>query len=297
MILLILTYFIKLKYHLWKVTHKFMGAAFFSGGLHALLIESDLSRNIMLKSYLLGLAAIAILVYIYRTLLGEWLVRKYSYTVTYSSQLTKNSWKIEMKPLKKQMNYHAGQFVFIQFLGKGVSGEWHPFSISSAVNEGVVDIIIKAEGDYTKVMGSVTPGVIARIEGPFGRFYPARETAQIWIAGGIGVTPFLSMAKSLSVNTPGVDLYYVVRGAREAVGYPRLQQLADKIKGLRVCLYDTTVEKGRLSAKTIADMSGGLSGKEIFICGPPPMMKSMRKQLIEQHVPASHIHTEEFNIQ
>lgn len=79
---------------------------------------------------------------------------------------------------------------------------------------------IKASGDYTdRLVESLRPGVPARIAGPFGGFtYETGGHEQIWIAGGIGVTPFISWLRSLEGSFDrDVDFYYSVRGPSDAV--------------------------------------------------------------------------------
>ena len=58
--------------------------------------------------------------------------------------------------------------------------------------------------------------------------------------------------------------------------------------------YVADEQDGFLSADKVDEMCGGLKGKEIFICGPPPMMKSLKSQLKAKGVPNSKIHSEEF---
>ncbi len=73
---LVITFFVKLPYQRWRLTHKFLGLAFFLAGLHSFLITSDISRSFSLRAYLLALTCIALLVYGYRTILSKILITK-----------------------------------------------------------------------------------------------------------------------------------------------------------------------------------------------------------------------------
>lgn len=293
MILLILTYFIKLRYHIWKFSHQFLGVSFFFGTLHVLMIESDVSSSQFIRWYLLALSALGLAVYFYRTLFGSKLVKRYTFVVLAVEQLNDDVWNIRMRCPSEMFSYLPGQFLFVSFYGLGISDEVHPFSISSSPGEPDVNITVKSAGDFTKNLVNLRPGNTARIEGPFGRFFSGKQKSQIWIAGGIGVTPFLSKARSLQNMQYTVDFYYIVRGHHEAVYFSDILTIASKEPNFRVCLYDTTVEK-RITADTIKQISGDIGDRDIFICGPPPMMNSLRQQFIKLGVPNAHVHTEEF---
>ncbi len=294
MLLLIITYYIKLKYHVWKFTHQFLGLAFFLGGLHVLLVQSDVSINPFLRWYLLGLSAVGLMVYTYRTLFGFKLVTRYDFTVTAVEKASDDVITVRMIPSDDDFfPYMPGQFIFISFKARGISGEAHPFSVSSSPFDRELSVTIKAIGEYTADLLSLPVGSAARIEGPYGRFFKEHHKNQIWIAGGIGVTPFLSMARSLKNMHHRIDFYYVVRGAAEAVYLNDILEIAAREPNLRVCLYDSKVEK-RITADVIKQISGDLSNIDIYVCGPPPMMKSLRTQFNALGVKNSRIHTEEF---
>jgi predicted ferric reductase len=272
-----------------------MGVAFTFGTLHVLLVQSDVSVNPYLKYYLLSLSVLGILVYCYRTLFGSALVKRHTFTVLAVEKVGADVWNVRMRNPADKFSYLPGQFVFVSFYGMGISDEVHPFSISSSPTDIDLTLTIKSSGDFTKNLGNLRPGNTAKIEGPFGRFFSGKQKNQIWIAGGIGVTPFLSKARSLHGLQYLVDLYYVVRGEADAVYLNDLLTIAAREPNLRVCLYDTTVEK-RITAEIIRNVSGDVMSKEIFICGPPPMMKSLRKQFTQLGVHNNQIHSEEFEL-
>lgn len=215
-VLLVITFFIKLPYQIWLFTHKFLGPAFFLAGLHVLFIRSDTSASALLKYYILFLSLLGLLAFVYRTLMPKILIRRYRYQVTGINIWGSSIAKISLQPFSRAISYKPGQFVFIRFIGSGVkeiTNEWHPFSISSSPSGGTLEITAKALGDYSSALSKLTPGTVAEIEGAYGRFTYTnfKNLNQIWIAGGIGITPFLSMAKSLPDAGYSIDLYYSVK--------------------------------------------------------------------------------------
>ncbi|MEK7072713.1 MAG: FAD-binding oxidoreductase, partial [Patescibacteria group bacterium] len=293
-LLVVLTLYLRPKYNIWKITHKFLGLSFYFGSIHALLIPSDISRYAPLKFYMLGLSSLALLVFVYRTLLGKFLVKKYKYIVTNVSSLNDNVLEITMKPKSKRLSFNPGQFIFISFFDDKISRESHPFSISSGPGDDDLKITIKNSGDYTSELINLSTGSLAKIEGPFGFFSHLNSiyNNQIWIAGGIGITPFLSMAKSLILNSDySIDLFYCLNNDNESIYLDWLQNLGSN---LRVHPFYYT-QKGYINIEVIKNTAGSLAEKDIFICAPPTMIISLKKQFITQGVDKKLLHSEEFN--
>ena len=156
---------------------------------------------------------------------------------------------------------------------------------------------MKALGDFTTSLKHLKPGTIAEIEGAFGRFIPARygDAPQVWIAGGIGITPFLSVARAFRPESPPVDMFYSVQTREELIDQSALAEfLPEHYEHFKYHPYVNAEQPGFLSAQYVSENCGGFQGKEIFICGPPPMMKAMRGQLRQLGVPNHKIHSEEF---
>lgn len=298
MILLIITIFMKLPYQIWKLTHQFLGLAFFLGGLHVYLIPTDVAVDPFLRYYTLGFAVVALIGYTYRTLLGRVLVKRTPYQVAAVRQVGKDILELELNPLQNPITYMPGQFMFIHFKSQALSREIHPFSISSSPSQRELRITVKALGDYTRMLPNLKRGDKAFVEGPYGRFsaemYSNRN--QIWIAGGIGITPFVSMARSFYNLDYRVDLYYIVRSATDAVYAAELAYISKNNPNFRLIVFETA-KYGHANMEWIGRTSGGLADKEIFLCGPPPMMHTMKQQMRQLKVPRTRIHSEEFEIQ
>lgn len=294
--LLLVTFFVTIPYRLWLITHRFLGVAFAISALHILFISSDTSKDPFMKGYMLTIIAIGLVAFLYKTLLGNIIIRRYKYTIREAKTVAGNVVQVLLDPTGKTMSYQPGQFVFIRFHGEGVKPEWHPFSISSSPHDDGLQISIKGLGDFTNSLGALKPGMTADIEGAYGRFSYTnyRNKQQIWIAGGIGVTPFLSMMKNLPPDMK-VDLYYSVKTESELIDWPLLYQEATRQpQVLRVIPFIGDKQPKFLDADFIDETSGGFKGKDIYICGPPPMMSSLRGQLKAKGVPGTSIHSEEF---
>ncbi len=303
-VLLFITFFVKLPYRIWVFTHKFLGVAFVFAGLHTIMIVSDVYHDPFLKIYIIAWTIIGLAAYVYRSLLGNMFVRRLPYKVISCGVLPGNVVHVFLEPVHKGIDFKPGQFVFVRFLwseSDNITQEAHPFSIASSPNEpnSQLRLYMKALGDFTASLKNLKPGTIAEIEGAFGRFLPARydNAPQIWIAGGIGITPFLSIARSFNQNKPQVDMFYSVQTRSELIDQEALADFLPKnYPQFKYHPFVSEEQNGFLTAEYINSEAGGVKGKEIFLCGPPPMMKSIRAQLKSMGVPNSKIHSEEFSM-
>jgi predicted ferric reductase len=141
--------------------------------------------------------------------------------------------------------------------GPGLT-EPHPFTISTGKPGDELRITFRVLGDGTRRLArkGLKVGESLRVQGPFGRFFPARDNApQIWIAGGIGITPFMAWAEAMAEDGPPVHLFYAVRSRDEAPYLNALTERADQIARLQVHPVVSN-ETGRLTADRIAEVTG-----------------------------------------
>jgi predicted ferric reductase len=295
-LMLVFTFFIILPYRTWKITHKFLGAAFFLGILHTFFVSSDVSIYLPLKIYMGIFVFLGLIAYLYRTIFGSVVVKKFKYNVDEVKKLNDKVVEIIMSPIGSKINFKAGQYIFIGFKGEGISTETHPFSISSGIFDEKLKITVKTLGEYTAQLQNLKAGSESITEGPFGVFsyLNTKNKNQVWIAGGVGITPFLSMAKSLTDNEYIIDLYYCVNTKSEIVSLEDLTNISAKNNNFKVIPLCADTD-GYINSKVISDHSGNLLEKDFFLCGPPPMMKGARSQLLASGVHNNKIHSEEFS--
>jgi predicted ferric reductase len=212
--------------------------------------------------------------------------------------------EIVMEPRDRPLRYEPGQFLFVNSRERFseqfppfLRNQFHPFSITSAPDEPRLRITVKAVGDYTRALRSLEPGAVAVVEGLYGSFSSRRlpNERQIWIAGGIGVTPFLSMARSLNGREGlAIDFHYCVEHEPEAHFLDEIRSIARERDDFRVVLVPRDSE-GFLSAERLAAENEDLASADVLICGPPAMIESLRSQLKARGLPGSQIHAEEFS--
>ncbi len=293
--LIILTLYLRPKYNIWKLTHKLLGFVLFIGALHVYLIPSQVLNNIFLKSYILTLASIGILSFLYKTIFGRYTIKRSAYIIKHINRLNNEIIEILMSPITNKIEYKAGQFIFLSFKEPDIGSESHPFSISSSPSDEYLKVTIKPLGDFTyKLAKRLTSGTKVDIEGPFGTFnYKQKKQNQIWIAGGIGITPFIGMAKDIVENNEqyNIDLYYATRNENETTYLEFLNSLKPKIN--LITFYSD--HNGRLTSKKISELDNNFANKDILICAPPSMINALRKQFIAIGVKKSNLYSEDFS--
>ncbi len=291
------TFYARIKYQTWKLSHKFMVVVFIFACLHVLYTSSDTSRDPVLRFYVLGLAALGLIAVCYRVIVNKFYNQNPVYRIREVVELNQKSISLELVPAGRALSFLPGQFVFTSFLSDQVGPESHPFSIASAPADSGLKLVIKSLGDHTGELKNLAVGDRVSIEGPFGKFSYKNFSGknQIWIAGGIGISPFLGMANDLPGENYKIDLYYCTKDQDEAVLTDELLKISSLKKNFKVISWYSD-ERGRITAKDIRELSQGLKDKEILLCGPVLFMKSLRKQLIESGVPRRNIHWEKFNL-
>lgn len=295
-LMIILTLFIRLPYSVWKKTHEFMGVILILASFHILTISSDVNRPIPLRYWILFLLFMAITSAFYRRFLYGVIGPKFKYLVK-KVETRNNVLVVDLAPLDRKMNPWPGQFVFTRFDGFG--NEQHPFSLSSISPEGDIQLGIKILGDHTAEIASLNVNTVATLWGPYGRFwegYIAKKDL-IMIAGGIGITPFLSMIQR-EVKLPTdrkVNLIYCVKDGKEAVFDHDIEEMTRDKSNINYTLYTSEVS-GRIDATKIIGIVGTHENKKIMICGPIPMMNSLADQFTKLGVKNKDIIFEDFNL-
>ncbi|KKR05719.1 MAG: Ferric reductase domain protein transmembrane component domain-containing protein [candidate division WS6 bacterium GW2011_GWF2_39_15] len=302
-IILLVTFYAKIPYSIWATIHKFIGIPMLLVMIHVLLISSDISVYPPLAIWIFSLVGIALISAVYKRFLYRLLSVKYRYRVSHTRILGEVI-EIYMLPVKEKVSFLPGQFIYVRFFRREIGSEQHPFSISSGINTDELRISVKMDGDSTWKYMRLESGDEVELQGPHGKFGESLLSDQkdaIWVAGGIGITPFLSLLDYESVSTSHrkVSLYYTVKNHNEAVYITELAQKALRKNTLRV--YPNFSESsGRLEPLKVVQNEGldrrSLGKMKVFLCGPSSMMESMTIGFINLGIKPWNIIKEDFYI-
>ncbi len=284
----------KIKYHKWLNIHKFMGVFYVLGIAHSFNVPTLTSELPIVRAYVYGMALIGILAWFYRAFLYNLFNKKLNYTVESVKQFKNDTLEILLQPNEKQLSFKAGQFAFVQFEGLN-RNEAHPFTISNHSSDDQLRFTVKSLGDYTSnLQAELKPGTKAKVSTAFGQFdfKKSKYKKQIWLAGGIGITPFLSFIKEIDADYEAT-LVWSVRSKDQANNNDEIEAIASQKPYLNFVLWDSE-KQGYFSIDKLYN-TANIKDSSVFICGPEVMRESYIKQLLEKGVSIRDIHYEEFS--
>lgn len=296
----VLTKKVKLPYHAWKYLHKATGIALILAFIHIVLIPGNITSSSALNVWLLFTTGAGIAAWIYFEFFYKLLAPSYIYHVT---EIKKDNdvFKIQLSPVDKKMAYEPGQFAYLSFTNSRVSKEIHPFTVTSHPDEKELSFAIKMLGDYTKTLNKLRIGETARIWGPHGnfadRFFKSDKDA-IFIGGGIGIAPFISMIKEARkrlTSDKRLSIFYCTKYKCEACFDEDLKRDAEKNLAMSY-LNKCSREDGRLTISEIAKKAREINNTIVYICGPNRMVKPLKESLIVHGFPKTNIVSESFDL-
>jgi len=281
----------------WLTGHRLTGLFVAAAVVHGLLVDPVLKVSAPLKAGYLVAGGLGIAAYVYRELFARFVVPVYDYTVADVQRPNEMTVDVFLQPVGRPLNFEPGQFVFLAF--GGVDGwQRHPFSVASAPTQQRLEVSVRAVGDYTRdLRDKLKPGTPAKAAGPFGGFdYRGGGKQQIWIAGGIGVTPFMSWIRALDEGFDrDVAFFYSVASEADALYLDEIGAAAAAHPTLRPHVVDSGRD-GYLTAEQAAFGIVGEAGVWVYMCGPPAMMSALSRGFRKLGIPASQIRWEQFNV-
>lgn len=203
--------------------------------------------------------------------------------------------ELEVQFQGRWAGHAAGQFAFVTLHAKEGA---HPYTISSAwKQDGCLTFLIKALGDYTATLADrVSVGDVVTVEGPYGRFdFAGASKRQIWVGGGIGITPFVARMKTLAASPDGrtVDLFHTT-AVHDPVALALLEQDAHAAGVKLHVLWDE--RDGRLDAQGIAKAVPEWKTADIWFCGPARFGQALRSKLMAMGLDGRSFHQELFDM-
>lgn len=287
------------KYEIWKNLHRAAYGAFPLIFVHSLLLGSDLKEGLLpVYWWLLALAYGAIV-------LGKTARRiqiaRAPYEVSSVTQESHDSWTLQFAG--PPFPYLPGQFMILQLVRAGRRTSSHPFTLSSSPSADTISITAKSVGDFTSTLKQARVSDRAFIDAPFGTFSFLNHDAPalVFIAGGIGITPFMSMLRYLRDNEPGKEvlLLWGNKTEEDILFRGELEHMTKAMPSLKAVHVISrqkswTGEKGHVDAGLIQRYLSRIERREFFVCGPPAFMTSVTASLKGLGVSGARIHCERF---
>ena len=298
---------LKLKYEHKVLLHNIMVIALIFLIAHILLVNS-VKSNLALELTLIIYFAVPFISYLYNKIGKVYFSKKHKYEVSEVIEEATNIITLKFKPkFGKVFNYVPGQFLYVRVSNHEVPGDEHPFTISSSpTEESCVAITIKQLGDFSNKVHKIKIGDSAYIDGSYGSFSYLKKNninKLCFLAGGIGITPFLGMLRYINVKDKdmSVKLLWGVRDESEIICKEEFKNFSNTIKDFELIpvLSNTpnyNGETGFIDIEKIKKYVKNIDDYDFFICGPPIMLEVQIKNLKALGVPNNKIHYENFSI-
>ena len=285
----------KISYRPWRYLHYIAYASLPFALLHAPGVGSTYISSSIAKIYVYTIVVVLVGVLLLRV--REWFnLNSYRYTLVSRKEITPRTHLLHMKPANEKLNPKKGQFVYLR---QTFFGEQHPFSVLHHDDNGDLYVAFRQFVKYTDKLSRVRPGASLNITGPYGVFTKEIEDVSniVFIAGGIGITPFLHHILSAGKNdkpllffsNPAPSSAPFLDKLRKALGDRIIELYRDKPPRSRG-------EVGFISEDTIKKYVKKPDEHTYFLCGPPNMIDAAREALVNMHVDVDKIHTEEFRL-
>ncbi len=300
-----------LEYIVWRITHGVLAMCAVAFAMtHMQLVGVYLSlpwkRALWAVYAALWIAALA-----YARIVRPIVMKLRPYEVASIHRERGNAWTLNLTPIGHSgAGFSPGQFAWITVDRSPFSDVEHPFSFSSSAEQHeYLSFTIKALGDFTKRIHTFSPGTRVYLDGPFGAFSMDRRPesrALLFIAGGIGITPIMSMLRTMRDRGDSRPclLIYAARSLEEMTFLEDLGDLKKQLD-LEAQLVPSIPDEGwegpsgRLTMEFLNHVVASTyrdPGCEAFVCGPLAMMDAVEQQLIDLGMERRRIHSERFNL-
>lgn len=282
----------KIPYRVWRWWHKLSGPLFAIVVLHWASFRSPIALSDATGIWLAAMSALGLAAAAYKLLLYPFLARHGHYRVAAVSP-GPEAIHLELEPVARPLTFKAGQFGFLRMKEDGLR-EPHPFTVAANTHDGRAHLLIRALGDYTReLVARAAPGMHAELYGPYGRFERKPASCEIWIAGGVGISPFVSwLVDDKARDFEHVTLFYFFTPGRE---FPSAETLAKLAKSRGASF--VPVREGPSSPEFREQLdrivrSAGTAEVEISFCGPLGLLAAVRERMRALGVPEARLRYE-----
>jgi predicted ferric reductase len=292
----------RLRYESWYFVHLLAYAAVFLSFFHQVDVGTDLITNKIFYGYWIALYIVVFTNHaLFRFIRPIYNYFRHKFVVSRIVRENYNTVSVYLtgRDLHK-FNIHPGQFMILRFFAPGLWWQAHPFSLSFVPDGKELRVTIKELGDFTKQVANIPPGTKLMIDGPYGVFTSLFSVSPkvLLIAGGIGITPIRSLIEQMAKQKKNVALLYANKAQQDIVFQKELDDIA-RVYGANVThiLSDDPEfngERGYVDKEKITRLVPDLATREVYLCGPPPMMTALIKTLGELGVANSRVHYEKF---
>jgi predicted ferric reductase len=286
----------KIPYKVWRGWHKLSGPLFIIVVLHWLSFRSPIAIDEPAGFWLAGVSALGVAGSAYKLALYPFLANHAEYRVVAVSP-GPSALHMELAPTGEPIAFSPGQFGFVRLKEEGLR-EPHPFTFAAGAQGGHVHFVIRSLGDFTrKLADEAAEGMHADLYGPYGHFERRPGRREIWIGGGVGVTPFIAwLSDEAARDFDKVSFFYFFTPGREFPSAEVLERLARQ-RGAQLIAVRSGPRSPEFTQR-FADLVrlAGPGEVEVSFCGPKGLLAAVRAQMRRLGIPEGNLRYEYFEL-
>lgn len=296
-----------LSYEAWRVLHGLLAVGIVVTALAHIALVGYYVSGPMRRGLWLVWSVVLVGLLVKVRIVTPWRLRRRPWQVAEVERLPGRSWHLTLTPVGHDgLRFDAGQFAWITVGRSPFRIREHPFSLSSsAERHDAIRFTIREAGDFTTTIGSLEAGTRAYVDGPYGAFTFERAQGEgfVFLAGGIGISPVLSMLHTLADRGDRRPMWVFAANPDEA-SIPVRDELDELARQLDLTVVHVlehppdgwTGATGRISSDLLdAELPPAARRYQYFICGPGAMIDAVEAVLLERDIPHAHIALERFD--
>jgi predicted ferric reductase len=298
------------RYEGWRLVHVVLGNVVVLGvALHVWWL-ADLTQYPWGRLWFAALGTVVLLVNAHRWVWRPLRTQRNAYVVDAVHAVSPTAVTVVLHAVGHPgVRFRPGQFAWLKIGDSPYVFEEHPFTIASAATRPWrKEFTVKALGDFSEILAGLRPGRRVHLDGPHGAFTleGLRSSGFVLVGGGVGITPMLSMLRTMADRRDPRPVVLVVAG-RTADDLLHRAGLAELESRLDLHLVEVLEEPpedwtGAVGWLDRPVLDTALPGRRVrrnldyFVCGPGPMVAATTRVLRDWGVAERRIHTELFDV-
>ncbi len=296
-----------LSYELWRLLHGGLALLIMALAVgHALAADHSL-HAVPQRIALIVWMGLAIALIVNTRLYRPWSNRHRPWQVESVKPERGDAWTLTLRPIGHDgLRFEPGQYAWFTLADSPFAMQQHPFSLAGTARSAHLSFTAAVVGDFTAALAKVKPGARAWVEGPMGSFIPDpdRSIPLFMVAGGIGITPMMSMLRTFHAqgSRRKVDLVYANNELGDVTFLEELEILEQELN-LRVIHVLREPPAGwpgesGLVDENLLDRCLPPPGQptQYMVCGPEPLMDTVEAALRDRGVDWRRVYSERFEV-
>jgi len=299
---------LEIRYESWHWAHDLLSIAIAGLSLYHIFNVNYYTAVPAQRILWIVLGGLWALMQLYTRVIRPWNMLRHPYEVTEVKGELGESWTLTVEPKGHEgMSFKPGQFAWLMIWKSPFSISMHPFSIASSAEQPQrIKFTIKELGDWTRRVKDIPVGKKIYLDGPYGTFGIDDYNAPgyVFIAGGSGSVPFLSMLRTMADRNDQRPVYFFYGNwswdtciCRDELATLEEQLNLEIIHVLESPPEDWTGETGFVTQEVLdRHLPPERTDYQCFICGPLPMIENVEPALEALEIPEYQSETEKYEM-